>query len=123
MEVITTFFYSKVEEDIYIIQPIGPEDGSWGIWKLEKKLYGLKQAPQIWTKKVQKFLKKYGYILFDSDSSIYHRLDSKRDQQIVIAFYNDDDLITSPSTTKIVYAKSILKSNFRMVELGLWTYY
>lgn len=66
----------------------------------------------FWTKKVQKLLKKYGYIPIDFDSSIYHNPDSKSDQQIIIAFYVNDDLIILPSTTEILHAKSMLKSNF-----------
>ena len=116
MDVSTTFFYGEVEEDIYVIQLIGLEDGSGRICKLQKALYGLKQAPCVWSKKVEKLLKKYGYIPFSSDFSIYHKLDHKSDKDIIIAFYVDDVLIASPSQTKIVHSKSMLKSNFRMVE-------
>lgn len=123
MDVSTAFLYGEVEEDIYVIQPIGLKDGSGCMCKLQKALYGLKQAPRVWSKKVEKLLKKYGYIPFHSDSSVYHKPDHKPDEEIIIAFYVDDVLIASPSQTEIVRAKSMLKSNFRMVELGPCTYY
>lgn len=54
MDVSNIFFYNEVDEDIYIIQPVGLEDGTGQMCKLEKALYGLEQALQVWTKKVQK---------------------------------------------------------------------
>ncbi len=114
MDVSTAFLYEEVEEDIYFIQPVGLEDGSDRVCKLQKALYGLKQAPCVWSTKVEKLLKKYGYIPFDSDSSVYHKLD----QEIIIAIYVDDILIASSSWSEILRAKCMLKSNFRMVELG-----
>ena len=87
--------------------------------KLQKALYGLKQAPRVWSKKVEKLLKKYGYIPFDSDSSVYH----KPDQEIIFPFYVDDVLIASSSRSEIFCAKCMLKFNFRMVQLGPCTFH
>lgn len=123
MDVSLSFLYGEIEEYIYIIQSIELENGTKQIYKLEKAPHGFKQFSQVWTKKVQKILKKCSYISFDSDYIIYHRADNKPDQQIVIAFYVDDILITLSSTTNILYAKSILESKFRMVQFGLCTYY
>lgn len=64
-------------------------------------------------------MNEYGYIPFNSDSSVYHR----PDREIIIAIYVDDVLIASSSRLEIERAKSILKSNFRMVELGPCTFY
>lgn len=105
--------------DIYVIQPIGVENGSKRVCKLQKALYGLKQAPRVWSMKVEKLLKKYGYIPFDSDSSVYH----KPDQVIIIAFYVDDVLIASASRPEIFRVKSMLKSDFRILGLGPCTFY
>ena len=42
MDVSTDFLYREVEEDIYVIQPVGLEDGSDQVCKLQKVLYRLK---------------------------------------------------------------------------------
>lgn len=110
--------YGEAEEDIYVVQPLGLEDESKRVCKLQKALYGLKQAPCVGSKKVEKLLKNYGYIPFGSDSSVYHR----PYQKIVSANYVDDVLIASSSRHEIFRAKSILRSNFRMVELGPCTF-
>ena len=115
----TAFLNWEVEEDIYVIQPVELEDRSNLVCKLQKALYGLKQAPRVWSKKVEKLLKKYGYIPFDSDSSVYH----KSDQEIIIALYVNDVLIVSSSQSENLRAKCMLKSNFRMVKLGFCTFH
>lgn len=84
-----------------------------------KGLIGLEQAPHVWSKKIEKLMEKYGYIPFNSDSSVYQR----PDREIIIAIYVDDVLIASPSRLEIHRARSILKSSFRMVELGPCTFY
>lgn len=103
----TTFLYGEVEEDIFVIQPTGLEDGCNRVCKLQKALYKLKQALHVWSKKVEKLMRKYGYIPFNSDSSVYHT----PDREIIIAIYVDDVLIASSSRLEIYRAKSILKSN------------
>ena len=119
MDVATAFLYGEVEEEIYVIQPTGLEDGTPQRCRLKKALYRLKQAPRVWSKKIEKLLQKYGYIHFNSDLSVY----SRPDHNIIIAIYVDDVFIASPSPVEIIRAKSILKANFKMVELGPCTYY
>ena len=50
-DVSTAFLYGDLEEDIYMIQPEGCDDGSGRVCHLKRSLYGLKQAPRCWNKK------------------------------------------------------------------------
>ncbi|CAI7883278.1 unnamed protein product, partial [Closterium sp. NIES-53] len=45
MDVKTTFLYGVVDEEIYMKQPEGFDDGSGRVCRLNKAIYGLKQAP------------------------------------------------------------------------------
>lgn len=45
MDVSTAILYVGAEEDIYVILPLGIEDGIGQICKFERALEGLKQAP------------------------------------------------------------------------------
>ncbi|GJT73953.1 putative ribonuclease H-like domain-containing protein [Tanacetum coccineum] len=47
MDVKSAFLYGKIEEDVYVCQPLGFEDPKFSdkVYKVEKALYGLHQAP------------------------------------------------------------------------------
>ncbi|GJX90538.1 putative ribonuclease H-like domain-containing protein [Tanacetum coccineum] len=52
MDVKSAFLYGKIEEEIYVCQPLGFEDPDFPdrVYKVEKALYGLHQAPRAWDK-------------------------------------------------------------------------
>ncbi|CAI7910789.1 unnamed protein product [Closterium sp. NIES-53] len=47
MDVKTAFLYGVVDEEIYMKQPEGYDDGSGRVCRLNKAIYGLKQAPRL----------------------------------------------------------------------------
>ncbi|GJS78102.1 putative ribonuclease H-like domain-containing protein [Tanacetum coccineum] len=52
MDVKSGFLYGKIEEEVYVCQPLGFEDPDFPdrVYKVEKALYGLDQAPRAWDK-------------------------------------------------------------------------
>nr|GEY19859.1 hypothetical protein [Tanacetum cinerariifolium] len=50
MDVKSAFLYGKIEEEVYVCQPLGFEDLEFSdrVYKVEKALYGLHQAPRAW---------------------------------------------------------------------------
>ncbi|GKA58581.1 putative ribonuclease H-like domain-containing protein, partial [Tanacetum coccineum] len=50
MDVKSAFLYGKIEEEVYVCQPLGFEDPEFPerVYKVEKALYGLHQAPRAW---------------------------------------------------------------------------
>ncbi|GJX46749.1 putative ribonuclease H-like domain-containing protein [Tanacetum coccineum] len=48
MDVKSAFLYGKIEEEVYVCQPLGFEDPEYPdrVYKVEKALYGLHQAPR-----------------------------------------------------------------------------
>ncbi|GJR96539.1 putative ribonuclease H-like domain-containing protein [Tanacetum coccineum] len=48
MDVKSAFLYGKIEEEVYVCQPLGFEDPDFPdrVYKVEKALYGLHQAPK-----------------------------------------------------------------------------
>ncbi|GJX49364.1 retrovirus-related pol polyprotein from transposon TNT 1-94 [Tanacetum coccineum] len=50
MDVKSAFLYGKIEEEVYVCQPLRFEDPDFPnkVYKVEKALYGLHQAPRAW---------------------------------------------------------------------------
>ncbi|GJZ62064.1 putative ribonuclease H-like domain-containing protein [Tanacetum coccineum] len=50
MDVKSAFLYGKIEEEVYVCQPLGFEDPKFPdrVYKVEKALYGLHQASRAW---------------------------------------------------------------------------
>ena len=58
MDVKSSFFNGKLEEEVYIEQPEGflfSENRDY-VCKLKKALYGLKQAPRVWFSRLDNYL-------------------------------------------------------------------
>ncbi|GJW82105.1 uncharacterized mitochondrial protein-like protein [Tanacetum coccineum] len=51
----TCFLYGKIEEEVYVCQPLGFEDPEFPdrVYKVKKALYGLHQAPRAWFTEVK----------------------------------------------------------------------
>ena len=117
MDVKTAFLYGCVEEDIYVEQPEGFEDGTKRVCKLNKALYGLKQSPRIWYETLTIFLKSLGFHMINADFSIFAK------ERVIVSIYVDDLKITGSSPSEIRCIKQALSERFQMVDLGPISYY
>ncbi|GJU68002.1 uncharacterized mitochondrial protein-like protein [Tanacetum coccineum] len=54
----SALLYGKIEEEVYICQPLGFEDPNFPdrVYKVEKALYGLHQAPKAWYETLSTYL-------------------------------------------------------------------
>lgn len=88
-DVKTAFLHGDLEEELYMHQPRGFDDGSEKVCRLRKSLYGLKQAPRKWNEKISAHLEKIGFTSTDDDPCIYYN----EDRSIMISLFVDDGLI------------------------------
>ncbi|GJT16257.1 putative ribonuclease H-like domain-containing protein [Tanacetum coccineum] len=58
MDVKSAFLYGKIEEEVYVCQPLGFEDPDFPdrVYKVEKALYRLHQAPRAWYETLSTYL-------------------------------------------------------------------
>jgi hypothetical protein len=70
-DVKTAFLYGDLEEEIFMTQPEGKDDGTGRVCLLKKGLYGLKQAPRCWNTKVHSFLTTLGMTRSQADQCVY----------------------------------------------------
>ncbi|GJR05802.1 putative ribonuclease H-like domain-containing protein [Tanacetum coccineum] len=83
MDVKSAFHYAKIEEEVYVYQPLGFEDPDFPnkVYKVEKALYGLHQAPRAWYETLSTYLLDNGF----------HR--GKIDKTLFIKIQEDDILL------------------------------
>nr|GEY36153.1 retrovirus-related Pol polyprotein from transposon TNT 1-94 [Tanacetum cinerariifolium] len=63
MDVKSAFLYGKIDEEVYVSQPLGFVDPKFPnkVYKVVKALYGLHQAPRAWYATLSTFLEKNRY--------------------------------------------------------------
>nr|GFA86446.1 putative ribonuclease H-like domain-containing protein [Tanacetum cinerariifolium]GFA86506.1 putative ribonuclease H-like domain-containing protein [Tanacetum cinerariifolium] len=73
MDVKSEFLYGKIEEDVYVYQPLGFEDPDFSdrAYKVEKALYGLHQDPRAWYDTLSIYLLDNGFHKGQIDKTLF----------------------------------------------------
>ena len=122
LDVKTAFLNGELEEDIYMVQPPGYEQGGPGmVCHLRKALYGLRQAPRAWHIKLKKELEKNGFEASEADAGLF--ILSKGEHKIYMLVYVDDCLIASKHMAGVEHAKKVMRSSFDIRDLGEAKYF
>ncbi|GJR43573.1 putative RNA-directed DNA polymerase [Tanacetum coccineum] len=122
MDVKTAFLNSRLNEDVYMVQPEGfvnPKH-TGRVCKLQRSIYGLKQASRSWNKRFDEEIKKYGFTQNPDEPCVY-----KRASVSIIVFlilYVDDILLMGNNIPMLQDVKSWLGKCFSMKDLGEATY-
>ena len=121
MDISNAFLHGDLEEEVYLTQPQGFEDGTDRVLKLKKSLYGLKQSPRCWNKALHKVLLDNYFKQSSADPSLYI-LDNAA-ERLWLLVYVDDLLMVSPSLVLLNSIKCVLTDNFKVKDLGEAVYY
>jgi hypothetical protein len=115
LDVKTAFLYGELEEEIYIEQPPGYEDGKRGVaCKLIKALYGLRQAPRMWHIRLTKELESLGFTASSADPGLFVH----GEKQVWLLVYVDDIIIVARQKDCLEETKSALQQAFSVRDLG-----
>ncbi|GKF11679.1 putative ribonuclease H-like domain-containing protein [Tanacetum coccineum] len=73
MDLKSAFLYGKIEEEVYVRQPLGFEDPDFPdrVYKVEKALYGLHQAPRAWYETLSTYLLDNGFQRGKTDKTLF----------------------------------------------------
>ncbi|CAI7841553.1 unnamed protein product [Closterium sp. NIES-53] len=121
MDVTTAFLNGVLEEDIFMAQPEGFDDGSGRFFRLKKALYGLKQAPRQWYLKLRGVLEEIGFTPSTADHSLF--MLGEGEQRSFMVVYVDDILIFSPSSDLVKEVMLKLQDKFKCKALGDVSFY
>ncbi|CAI7859393.1 unnamed protein product [Closterium sp. NIES-53] len=121
MDVTTAFLNGILEEEIFLAQPEGFDDGSGRVLKLMKALYGLKQAPRQWYLKLQGVLEEIGVTPSTADHSLF--MLGEGEQRSFMVVYEDEILIFSSSSDLVKEVMLKLQDKFKCKALGEVNFY
>ena len=82
------------------------------VLKLSKALYGLRQAPRAWNVRLDKSLKKLGFVKCASEAAVYKRGGGKG--AVILGVYVDDLIVTGENPGEIDLLKKQITSKFDM---------
>ncbi|CAI7816646.1 unnamed protein product [Closterium sp. NIES-54] len=121
MDISTAFLNGILEEDVYMTQPPGYEDGTGRVCKLKKSIHGLKKAPRCWYQKLAAVLEEMGFRTSSCDESLF--LKGEGEKLVLFLVYVDDILLFSNSMKEIQNVQQQLMKNFKCKTLGEVKYY
>ncbi|GJR67796.1 ribonuclease H-like domain-containing protein, partial [Tanacetum coccineum] len=119
IEVNSAFLYGKIEEEVYVCQPLGFEDPEFPdkVYKVEKALYGLHQAPKACQDKyVDEILKKFGFSNIKTASTPMETSKSLlKDTEVEDVIFQ-----VTPKVLHLHAVKRIFRYLKGQPKLGLW---
>ncbi|CAI7815354.1 unnamed protein product [Closterium sp. NIES-53] len=121
MDVTTAFLNGVLEEEIFMAQPEGFDDGSGRVLRLKKALYGMKQAPRQCYLKLRGVLEEIGFTPSTADHSLF--MLGEGEQRSFMVVYVDDILIFSPSSDLVKEVMLKLQDKFKCKALGDVSFY
>lgn len=127
LDVSNAFLNGDLDEEIYMTLPQGYEEITGktvpqnSVCRLHKSLYGLKQASRQWNHKLSHVITSAGFKQTHSDHSLFVRYVDKI--YLAILVYVDDILIVGNDAAAVEEFKSVLKSAFKLRDLGQAKYF
>jgi len=113
MDVKTAYLNGYLEEEIYMLQPAGFDDGTGRICHLKRSLYGLKQAGNIWNKVWNKAIEELGYEKLKSDYCCF--IQCKGEDFSILLVWVDNLINFSNDTDRV---EQELKTKFEINIIG-----
>ncbi|GAQ93615.1 Retrotransposon protein with reverse transcriptase and integrase domains [Klebsormidium nitens] len=120
LDVKTAFLNGELEEEIYMKQPEGYEQGGSNVvCRLKRTLYGLRQAPRAWHARLKEELGNVEFVAFFADAALFTgKVDGERVYLVVWV-----DVVAARGAERIAKVKAHLAEKFDVHDLGEATYF
>jgi hypothetical protein len=118
MDVKSAFLNGKINELVYVEQPLGFEDSKKPkhVYTLSRALYGLKQAPHAWYERLQDFLVSKGFKVGKVDTTLFTK--KIEDDLFICQIYVDDIIFDSNNQDFSDEFGDIMSQEFEMSMIG-----
>jgi hypothetical protein len=121
MDIKTAYLNAKVDEDIYLEQPVGFEqkgkNGEELVCKLDKSLYGLKQSGRNWHNELKSFLITRGFKQAEYDSCLFTKKNQNGKMDFILVWV-DDLILCSDSETFAIEFKKAIETRYKISEFS-----
>jgi Reverse transcriptase (RNA-dependent DNA polymerase) len=104
------------DEEIYMQEPPGFEEGSIYVKRLRKSLYGLKQAGRRWYDMLAHALSDLGLRVTQANPGVFQA--QVKDDVLILAVHVNDCIITSSSSELMQRYKKALNAWYALTDLG-----
>jgi histone deacetylase 1/2 len=111
------FLNGILQEEVYIAQPEGFQDGTRKVLRLLRSMYGLKQAPRAWHDRLKEALLQMGYTQSVSDPSLFLKPGTW------LLLYVDDQLMVGPDLNMLQAVIAVLSVEFDLTDMGDASFY
>ncbi|GKD39381.1 putative ribonuclease H-like domain-containing protein [Tanacetum coccineum] len=118
MDVKSAFLYGKIEEEVYVCQPLGFEDPDFPdrVYKVEKALYRLYQAPRAWYETLSTYLLDNGFQRGKIDKTLFIKRD--KSNMLLVQVYVDYIIFGSTKKEMCTEFEKMMHKKFQMSSMG-----
>ncbi|TPX53003.1 DNA-directed DNA polymerase [Synchytrium endobioticum] len=116
IDVKAAFLHATLNEEVYMSQLKGFEDGSSKVCKLLKSVYGLRQSPRAWYLTLKDWFEKRGYKFTPHEPCLYAKITPN--DMIFVEIHVDDFKITSNKEDAITNLEYELEKTFKIKKCG-----
>nr|GEY37754.1 putative ribonuclease H-like domain-containing protein [Tanacetum cinerariifolium] len=123
MDVKSAFLYERIEEEVYVCQPLGFKDPNYPdkVYKVEKALYGLHQAPRAWYETLAKYLLDNGFHRGKIDQTLF--IKRQKEDIMLVQVYIDDIIFGSTKKELCTEFEKLIHDKFQMSSMGELTFF
>jgi len=118
MDVVAAYLNGKLDEEVYMKQPPGFNDGTGRVCKLILFIYSLKQAGRNWNIELDTVFKSLGFIQLIADQCVYVCRDPASGSPTIVTVHVDDMTLCARTDTELSQLKGELASKFKVMDLG-----
>ncbi|GJX67111.1 putative ribonuclease H-like domain-containing protein [Tanacetum coccineum] len=118
MDVKSTFLYGTIDEEVYVMQPLGFQDSQFldRVYKVVKAMYGLHQAPRAWYGTLSKYLLDNGFQRGTIDQTLFIR--KHKGEFLLVQVYVDDIIFGSSNPKLCREFETLMHDKFKMSAMG-----
>ncbi|GJS38124.1 putative ribonuclease H-like domain-containing protein [Tanacetum coccineum] len=123
MDVKSAFMYGKIEEEVYVCQPLGFKDPEFPsrVYKVEKALYGLHHAPRAWYETLSTYLLDNEFQRGQIDKTLFMK--RVKGDILPTQVYVDDIIFGSTRNEMCIEFEKMMHKKFQMSSMGELTFF